>query len=352
MYIKQEKHNEKNVILADCQEDELKTLKQGIEEIVKQEFKVCNKVCNGKRNIIYNIYRYLCYIFYPLKFFLQRKKFSYIICWQQFYALFFAFYCRLFKVKKQNVLVVCNFTYKEKQGFVGNVYNKVMKYCVNNKYIDYIHIPSSNYAKKMSKEFNIPIEKFIVLPFGLDDTYEKYKDSKSEYKNYSLAIGRSNRDYDFLINVWKLMPSNEKLLIICDQYKNTENLPKNIILRKDIVGELQYPYIINAKTMIIPLKDENICSGDTVLLTAMSYYKPIIITEPSTLAEMYIENKKNGFCLKKDEKLFAREMKKILADEKKLNQVAENARKCFEDKYSRYTMGKKIGKIIKNKVNK
>ena len=337
----------KNIILADCEKTELETLKKGIEEVTGEKFEIHSKVCNGKRNFLYNIYRYLCYIFFPLKFFLKRKNYNLIICWQQFYAIFFAFYCNLFKVKKQNKIMVCSFIYKEKKGLIGKLYKSIMTFCMKNDYIDFVHILSNEYAEKASKQFKIPKEKFLVTSFGIDDTYEKYKDTKSEYENYALAIGRSNRDYDFLIRVWKNIPNTYKLVIICDEYKQTEKLPSNIILRKDIGGEKQDPYIVNSNVIIIPLKDGNICSGETVLLKSMSFSKPIIITKPSTLAEMYIKNGENGFALKKDEKEFAKVLISIFNDKEKLTEVSKCARKCFEEKYSRYNMGKIIGKKIK-----
>ncbi len=133
-----------------------------------------------------------------------------------------------------------------------------MTFCVRNKYIDYIYVLSTEYANKCAKEFDLPIEKFRVTPFGLDDTYEKYKDIKVEYNDYTLAIGRSNRDYDFLIKVWKKLPKDQKLVIACDEYKATEKLPENIILRNDITFDI--PYIANCKLMIIPIQDGNIAS--------------------------------------------------------------------------------------------
>ena len=335
-----------NIVIADCEKEELKTLINGLEETTNMKFKIENKICNGKSTFFSNIRRYLIYIFYPLKFVVNRKKYDYIICWQQFFGLFFAFFCRLFRVKKQNKIFVCNFTYKEKKGLKKNIYKNVMKYCLQNTYIDYIHVPSTEYANKSSKEFNVKRNKFIVIPFGIDDKYQEHKGLKTNHKNFSLAIGRSNRDYDFLINEWKKIPKKEKLIIICDTYRAKEKLPENIILLNNIVGEEQYPFFINCKTVIIPIDKGNTCSGDTVLLTAMSYYKPIIITNPSTLAEMYIKDGVNGFCLEKIKDMFSKKVTDILQDKKMLKEIGNNARKDFEENYSRYNMGKKIGEIL------
>ena len=210
-----------------------------------------------------------------------------------------------------------------------------------------MHVPSREYAEACAKEFNIDIKKFIVTTFGLHDTYNLWKDTTVEYKDYALAIGRSNRDYDFLIKTWKKLPVENKLVIICDQYKANEKLPDNIILRDNIIGNKQFPYIMNCKLMIIPIKEGNICSGDTVLLKAMSYCKTVVVTKPSTLAEMYIKDGENGICIEKDEEKFAKVISDLMCDEIKLDEIGKRARKAFVDNFSRYTMGKKIGEILK-----
>ena len=340
--------DKKNIILADCEKDELTDFANGLDKVMNKKFEINSKVCNGKRNLVYNIFRYLIYATFPIKYLLNRKQYEYIVGWQQFYALFFAFYCRIFHLKKKNILVVCNFTYKGKKGIIGNIYIKFMRYILTSEYIDYIHVPSNNYAQQCSDILGIARDKIIVTYFGIPDTYDKWKESKCEYDNFSLAIGRSNRDYDFLIDAWKQMPEENKLLIVSDEYKTNEKLPKNIILRNDINGNKQFPYIINCNLMIIPIADGDICSGDTVLLKAMSFYKTVVVTEPSTLSEMYIENGKNGIAVRKEKKTFIECINKILkSEEKKLN-ISRMARKSYLEKFSRYSMGKCIAEHIKN----
>ena len=107
-----------NLILADCKSDEIESFKDSLQKELNTSFEIVSKVCNGKRNIWKNIYRYLIYIFFPIKIFINRKKYNYIIGWQQFFALFYVFYARLFHVKKVNKVIVVNFTYKSKKGII------------------------------------------------------------------------------------------------------------------------------------------------------------------------------------------------------------------------------------------
>lgn len=96
--------------------------------------------------------------------------------------------------------------------------------------------------------------------------------------------------------------------------------------------------------LILPIKDSNICSGDTVLLTAMSFKKTVIITTPSTLAEMYIKDRINGLLVKKTHG----ELKKLVDMVEKENvNLGELARLSYKKNFSRFVMGKKVGKYIR-----
>lgn len=336
----------KNIILADCEKEEIEEFAEGFKAVTGYGICINSKICNGSHSKVANIRRYLIYAFYPLCFVMKSRQYKYVIGWQQFFALFYVFYCRLFHMKKRNIVIAVNFTYKSKQGFLGKIYKWFIGYCVRNKYLDYIHVLSYNYAKICAREFSIPKSKFIVTPFGIPDTYERWKKTKVEYNNYSFSIGRSNRDFDFLVNAWELMPEDEVLVIASDTFCPKKKLPGNVIHRKDITGDLQFSYIANCKAMIIPIDDGTICSGDTVLLKAMSYEKLVIVTIPSTLGEMYIEDGKDGLLIKKELRKFVDIVfKEINSNSAEI--LGISARKSFLKKFSRYAMGKNLGLSLK-----
>lgn len=278
---------------------------------------------------------------------MHRKRYGIIIGWQQFYAINFAFYSRLFHVKKRNPLIAGNFTYKAKGGFAGKIYRKYMGYALHEGYIDYMHVPSYIYAEACSEDLSIPIDKFLVTTFGIPDIYDKWKDSTVPLKDYTLSIGRSNRDFDFLIDVWKeKCLSNRKLVIISDTYKPKGSLPENIIHYSNITGDASLPWIANSNLMVIPIDDGTICSGDTVLLHGMQFKKTVVVTAPSTLSEMYIKDGIDGITLRKDKEEFAKEIAKLLDNEEERQRLGENARKSYLAKFSRFQLGKQFQKCI------
>lgn len=331
----------KNIILTDSTSEELIDFKDGVEYATKEQWEIISYISNWGRNSIWKkIKRLLVYFYSPLIIFFKRKEYDRIIGWQQFYTLIFCFYCRLFHVKKKNEIYVVNFTYKEKKGLIGKVYFRFMKYIINSKYIDLIYVPSYNYISECSKTFNIDKGKFRTLPFGIPDLYEKYKDLKSNEK-FILSIGRSNRDYDWLLKQWEGIDYN--LYVISDTYKPLVKVPKNVKIIDNVSGDEQYPFMMNCKALVLPINVDNICSGDTVLLTAMSFKKNVIVTKGSTLAEMYIKDKNDGFIVDKK----SNELKNIIESitSNKID-LGEKARSKFVNNYSRYMMGKNVGKTI------
>ncbi len=344
----------RNIVLADCDEEEIISFVEGVESVLSIKLDAYCKNCNFKRTPINELKRYLVYFALPFKYAVHSKDYDLIIAWQQFFAIFYSFYCRVFHKKKSTVVIAANFTYKEKSGFLGKIYKKLIKFCVNSDYIDYYHIPSRSAVDYYYDVLGIPNEKFIITRFGIDDEYERWRNhpSKLKDKQYTLAIGRSNRDYDFLIKAWEHMPEDKVLAIISDTYYPQHEIPNNVRLKHKVFGYGQYPWIVNCSNMVIPIADGNICSGDTVLLKAMSFERPVVVTVPSTLSEMYITNGVDGLCIEKDAETFAKEILRLYEDEAYAKSLGKNAREKFLASYSRESMARDFASQIKYKTKK
>lgn len=332
----------KNIILADCDELELSEFRDSLIYDGKV-FVVESTISNWERTgNLSELKRYLTYFRVALSTFLKRGNYQVIVGWQQFYALIFCFYCSLFHVKKKNIVIAFNFTYKEKKGKFRKVYKWFMKMCVNPKYLDGLHVPSANYADCFSKEFGFPRDRILVAPFGINDCYSEFKQLKrpKEYKNreYAFAIGRSNRDFDFLIRAWNEMEF--PLIIASDTYKKDKCENRFIEIHHDITEEESHRWIEHCKCVIIPIENPEICSGDTVLLTSMACGKIVVVTSPSTLGEMYVKDGVNGYLLPKNEEIFLNGMKKIISEDSEV--VKENARNCYLNSYSRKSLGNNL----------
>lgn len=339
-----------NIIFCDCRIEEILDFKQGIEMGTGSKYDVVSSINNGGHGGLFqNLIRYVKYFIFPFFIFLRKKKYREIIGWQQFYAINIAFFCRLFKSKKTSKVIVANFTYKEKAGIIGGIYHRYMKYAVCNDYVDYLHVLSYDYANSLSEALNIPRKKIIVTPFGVSDMYTTYSLLENPFgDSYSMSIGRSNRDFDFLVDIWKEKGfEKENLVIISDTWQPKSVLPPNVNHYTNIVGKESFAWFANCKLSITPILDGSVCSGDTVLLTGMMLKKTTVITAPSTLSEMYIENGYNGVCIPKDKNEAATILINLLHNNELQTRLGENARETFLKKFSRESMGYSIAKAIK-----
>lgn len=332
--------NKHKYLLADCEIAEVESLVDGFAE-QGMDLTIRSHIANWKRTGKWSeLKRYGTYFWVGFRYFAVRKNICLLIGWQQFYALIFVFFCSIFHVGKDTRVIALNFTYKEKRGSAARLYRWFMGRCLDPGYMDYLHVPSDGYADAISKEFSYPRDRILVVPFGVNDDYTQLSTLEApkgfEKDGYALAIGRSNRDYDFLIRAWEGV--KYPLVIISDTYKGSSGL-ECITIKTDIAGEESLHWIVNCSLMIIPIDDGTVCSGDTVLLTAMSAARRILVTKPSALAEMYITDGENAVLAPKEEPMFREKVKALL---KGYDALGQQARKDFLRKYSRKSMGSRL----------
>ena len=239
-----------------------------------------------------------------------------------------------------------NYTYKEKKGKFQKPYQWFMQRCMDPRYLDCLHVPSEQYADIIADVFGYPRDRILVSGFGVNDDYLYFSNlpvpNGYEEDGYALAIGRSNRDYDFLIRAWDTI--DYPLVIISDTFGGTSN-SENITILRNVAGEESYPWIAHCGLMILPIGDGTICSGDTVLLTSMAVKRKIIVTTPSTLAEMYLTDGHNALLTPKNEQIFANTVIRALQEDC-YKRIGEQARKDFLENYSRKSMGKQINQLL------
>lgn len=333
-----------NVVLFDSTYGETVEFVNGLKNSTGREWRAIVCTSNQGRQGIANVLRYVKYFLFPLLIFLQRGKYDAIIGWQEFYGLLFAFYSRLFRVKKRNQLIIKNFIYKPKKGLIGKLYYRFMKYIVDGGYVDTYICASRTMVDYCCEMFKADRERFVYIPFGVSDCTEMVDVSKEPANDYVLSLGRSNRDWDFLIESFRNIPC--RLKIVCDELKRSD-VPENVEILNDIWDKAALECIYHSRCMVIPIADGRIASGDTVLLQAMSLSKPIIITRPSCLADDYVTDGYNGIIIDKDSGQLAEAVKAIFGDAQLYQTLAENGRTDYLENHTLYAYGRQVGKIVK-----
>lgn len=344
------------LILADCQPDEIQQIKENIDLASGKDFQVIVNQCNKYHgSLLKRIKRYVSYFSLPLG--LVRRhgdKCRVIVGWQQFFALNYAFFYRLLRRKQDTKIFALNFTYKQKPGIIGAVYKKYMTYIMNVPNL-WMHVLSANYADEMAATFGIDRSRFMVTTFGTDDLYDQWKDLKCDYSGFALSIGRSNRDFDFLSKVWntdEIRRTGCKLIIISDSWTPSSDVSAipNLIHFNNIKGIDSYPYIVNCSFSIVPIANQTICSGDTVLLNSMMCSRPVVVTAPSTLSEMYITDNINGLYISKDVDSASKIIASLITDTAKREKLGKQARCTYLSSFTRRNMAESVAREIVNRL--
>lgn len=328
----------KNVILTDflpCKDWNFAEL---LSKYSGHTFEVMGCKANGE---ISKPRRLMLYFSFPWKVFRQRRSLQNIVAWQQFYGLIFAFYCRLFHVRKTARLTVLTFIYKPKRRFAGKVYEWFMKSITHSIYIDKLVVFSKNEIQYYSNLLGIPENKLAFIPY-YQEKIPLQTDSMSESGGYILSTGGSNRDYEFLYHA--LNGTSYKVEIICHGYQ-LPGQSDNISVRHNIFTYEMRNYMRNCYCVVIPLKDLNISSGQLVLLQAMMLKKPIIITKSRGVSD-YIVDGYNGLMIENTKEQLLNALDKLYRDSNLYDRLVQNGYTHVNEKFGIEAFAKNISELL------
>lgn len=333
----------KNVVLVDYDRNQDWDFFRGLENQTKEEWHLECQESSGNHGGVQNLIRYLKYFFFPIHIFRNYYKYSKVVTWQQFHGIILSFYFKFFHIKKEKCpeLYVMELIYKPKSGLIGKIYHKFVSYSIESKYITKIFVFSKNEREYCKKLFKLKDEKIEILHLGIEDYYEQYKE-KIKDEGYFVSVGRSNRDYEFLLREW---PESVPLKIIYDEKKldikdHMEQLFK-------CYREEYHCVLAGCHAVVIPLLDENISCGQLVMLQAMMFGKPVIITENKTVRD-YLVDGEDGFIIPRDGEILRDKVRQLQKFEK-YKYMTKSTRKHFVELHSLVAMGEAVGKIIKTK---
>lgn len=331
-----------NVLLIDSDYKEASDFVRGLQHATSEKW----EIALYENNKIYGVRRYVKFFTVAWRTFCNRKKHQgkTILCWQQFYGIALAFFCHLFHVRHSFNLVVMTFIYKPKSGFAGKLYYKFVRYAIASKYTDAIICTSKMEIQHYADIFRVDESKFHFVKWGAVDYSDMdLFDEKLQKRNYLFSTGRSNRDYDFLINALKGTEYN--LIIACDTLK--AGTYENVEIRNDIFEDKMFKYMGNSKAVVIALGDDSIAAGQLVLLHAMNLGIPVIITSSHGVTDDYVIDGYNGLIIQKNRKALLDALELLMKDQNLYAQISENSKKEFKKNYTKYKLGENIGGIVK-----
>ena len=299
--------------------------------------------CGKQQTVFTQIKRYLNYFLIGFKYFWMRKQVNIMLSYQQFYGIIMAYFCALFHVKKTFKLVVMTFIYNPKSGFVGKIYDKFVRTAVESEYIDQIICFSKVECEAYKKYFRKSQDKFTSTLLGKGSHGMK----SAETNDYIVSAGRSNRDYEFLVETLKNTDYQVKIISDCVASNVKNNLPSNIQVLDNTFGKEYLDVLVHAKCVVIPLLNESISSGQLVLIQAMEAGVPVIVLGTKALDE-YVKDGKNGFLLNKDKRELLDTLERLYSDNEIYDEVSANAMKYYYKNHTVEAMAKNIAGIVNN----
>lgn len=334
----------RNVLLVDWDPPEPWSFRSGLETASGEPWEIKKKITNRNHgNAFRSCIRYLQYAFFSLRMFFCRKGYRQVLAWQQFFGLFLAFYCRLFHVRRAPAITVMTFIYKPKRGLAGRLYGRFVRYAVTSRFVRKILVYSREEVAYYASLFGLPEERFAAVRLGEEDMTERIPAGAPG--DYCLSCGRSNRDYSFLLEHWS--PSQGKLKIICDDRKLAGS--DSVEIYSHCHGDAYYRMLAQSYAVIIPLEDEHISSGQLVMIQAMMYGKPCIVTRNKTVTD-YIVDGKNGFVIPKEREALVKALER-LRDPAVWREMSAAAREMYVTRFSAGALGDAVGRLVATGVD-
>lgn len=333
----------KNIVIIDSSREEGKDFIQGLKDQTGEDWELIVEASNDRRTKAKEALRYLKYFCVPFYTFINRKKYKNIVAWQQFYGIMFAFYCRLFHVKKVNNLIVMSFIYKKKTGLKGKLYEWLIRYVVTSKYVDSFTSVASAQCEKFAKEFNVPREKFKFIPWGITDLFPAQKHLIKKDSPYFFCAGRSNRDWKIVFDSFGNSEIPCKFI-----YSDTSYIGKykNIDVVSNVPDEEYFSLSINSYCVVISIDNCNLAGGEITIINAMQFGKPVILIQDNPHND-YVFEGVTGFVVPKESTKIIEVARRLVRDKELHNSIVVSARRYYEEKFSIYSVGKEIGKLVK-----
>lgn len=329
----------KNIILTDfiCHDEDFSFI-QSLNRYDSTSWKSVGCNASGKEGgKSGKIYKWLIPV---LRVFLKRSSYNDILAWQQFMGLLLSAICRILNVKKTFNIYIMTFIYRARTGIKGKIFFNFIKYAVDSKYVDKIFVFSEIEVKNYSNIFKRSANKFTYIPLGIDKINNLHPVKQTDF---ILAAGRSNRDFNFLIE--SLADTDYKILILSD-IVNPDKSTSNIEIRNDIFTPEMFSYLKACKCVLIPLYDPKISAGQLFFLQAMQLGKPIIITESDSITT-YIKDGHNGLIIKKEKEALLNSLNRLFSDIELYECLSTNGKNDYEKFYTMDCMAKNIIQYIK-----
>lgn len=213
-----------------------------------------------------------------------------------------------------------------------------MRYIVTSKYIDRFICFAKEEPSYYAALFGVNKNRFIFVPLGI----KTFIVPKVSDNGYIFATGRSNRNYDFLVECMR--NTTYKVIIACDGYQY-EEVPENVEILNNCYREEMRKRMATCHVVAIPLEDLRMSSGQLVILQAMSLGKPVVCTASDGVKD-YVRNEETGLLVNNNKDEWHAAINRLYSEKEEYKRLSANAKKYFDEYYTELAMFKRIKDIV------
>ena len=180
--------------------------------------------------------------------------------------------------------------------------------------------------------------RFVYIPYGLyisgRDAQTQLSKTADDNRPYILAAGRSGRDYATLFQA--IESHDIDLHVVCDSDNALAGLtiPSNVSILRACYDSGYVNELRNCLFVVIPLGVNDISAGQMVLIQAMAFAKPTIITRTATVEEYVVHGKQSLLVSQGSVAELRAAINRLINDSELAAQLGSNAVASFENSFS------------------
>jgi len=281
-----------------------------------------------------------------IKAFTRRYDYDYVIAWPQVMGMFLGF-IKLITCSNSPKVFLLNTTIVERKNPLLETLRRWFL-SLSFKKVNHISFLSNAYMHLIQNRFKLSKTQVILLKQPI--TFKKNPDySGFKPDSYLYSVGLSYRDFPTLMDAAKKC-SKQFVLATTDAFLKGLTIPDNVTVYRNAFGNAAEDLMKQSAAVIFPLERTSSPAGETTLVSAMFYGKPVITTETITTQE-YITHGQNGLLVSwKDPDAIVEAINIIFSDPEKAAAIGRQARQSVLKNHTMDVYSNKIVKIIQNNI--
>jgi len=281
-----------------------------------------------------------------IKAFRRRHDYDYVIAWQQIMGMFLGA-IKLIAFSDSPKVFLLTATIVERKNPVLETLRRWF-ISVSLKKVNQISFMSNDYMRAMQERFKLSDNQLVHLKYPI--TFKKNPEySGFKPDSYLYTVGLSYRDFPTLMAAAKKC-SKQFVLATKDAFLKGLTIPDNVTVYRNAFGNAAEELMKQSAAVILPLERTTSPAGETTLVNAMLYGKPVITTK-TVITQEWIQNGENGFLVPvHDSDAIVDAINVLFSDRDKADEIGRRARQSMLDNHSMDLYAKKIAHIIQNSI--